>query len=95
MDVYIGQNRAAFDSHGWAGIAFVLAYAIDHYHGILIHDFKPGAGGSKAALEEEFKSNGMGSYLRPILRRTKPDVLEAACWLAFRYYKAANGESHT
>lgn len=95
FDAYIGKEKTAFDSHSWANVAFTLALGIEHYHHRRIRDFKPAGNNATAHLQEELSSTGMGPYMRPILRRTKPEVLEAACWLAFRYYKAANGESHT
>lgn len=94
LDAYIGRDRIAFDSHSWAGISFILAQGIAVYHGTIIKDYRPSIGGAKSDLDEEMKNYGCGSWLRPILRRTKPEVLEAACWLSWRYYKAANGESH-
>lgn len=93
-DVYIGRDHIAFDSTGWGSLAFDLAAAADHYHGHLVPDYRPGAFGSASALSESLRNNGMGSILRPMFRRATPETLEAACNLAFRYYKAANGESY-
>lgn len=95
LGAYIGREKVAFDSHAWASIAFILALGIEHYHHIRIRDFKPAGNNATSHLTEELEGVGAGPWLRPILRRTKPKVLEAACWLSFRYYKAANGESHT
>lgn len=94
-DAYIGREQIAFDSHTWAGMAFDLAAAANYYHGVLVNDCRPSPiGGSKGMLDESMKSMGVGPSLRPLFRRAKGDTLAAACELAFRYYKAANGESH-
>ena len=88
VDAYLGSSPA-HDSTAWLSIAFDLAAAADHYHGHLVPGYRPGLGGSRAALDE--LGRNYGGCVRQWLRRQSASTLAAACALAYAYGTACEG----
>ena len=89
VDATVGVDRPAHDSTAWISMGFDLAAAADHYGGIMVEGYRPGLGGSSAALSE--LSANYGSHVRKLLARTPPHIIADACSLAHAYGTACEG----